>query len=161
MSGAPRVRLEIAELHLHGFAAHTQQDLVAALERELGQLLAAGGGLDGGELHLDRLRIDCAPAPRGLPPGTAAGRHAARSLHLHLQHQLALADEPASSEPRVAAARPSDSQPAAARPSDSQSAAARPSDPRLAAPRRAEPRPADGRPSDPSPAAGPPADPSP
>lgn len=100
------VRLEIEQLHLHGFPEHARAILVAALERELADVIAARGAPAdiAGRLHLERVRIDCAAAP----DLHHAGRDAARNLFAQMQahalvHGVAPAAEPvqAAQDPAV------------------------------------------------------------
>lgn len=77
---APRLALQLETVHLHGFSTAEQQLLLAALERELARLIAERGLPSTASLHLNRLRIDCAPVHT---PGDA-GRDAARLLYANL-----------------------------------------------------------------------------
>lgn len=83
---APRVRLDIGALHLHGFPEHARAGLIRALTGELERLIDDRGipSVDSGQLHIDRLRIDAANTNHD-----AAGRNAARTMYGHVQAEAA------------------------------------------------------------------------
>lgn len=78
---APRVDLRLDSVHLHGFSSADREVVLAALERELGRLVAERGLPSAAPLHIATMRIECAPAR---DPGDA-GRDAARSLYAKLR----------------------------------------------------------------------------
>lgn len=83
---APRVRLDIGALQLHGFPEHAREGLIRALNSELERLIEERGipSVGSGQLHIDRLRIDAANSDHH-----AAGRDAARTMFGHLQVEAA------------------------------------------------------------------------
>jgi hypothetical protein len=94
MTAAPRVRLQIDALQLHGFPLAQRDAIVETLERELARLIEQRGVPSQHELRFDRLRLDCAPAHEP----SDAGRDAARVLYAQLV-QLGIVGARAGVEP--------------------------------------------------------------